>query len=307
MKAVFGTELSQEQELREVEMAFSNAFPSQSAPVSPMPDFYPWIVATFDDLLIVEVSSKYYKVAYTQAGDELTFAPFVDWEEVDKQEEWVTKSMNRMIKLSRIKAVGDWELDVLGIPFGSPSDKDGHGQYFDADTDLHLDRYPNPAVHYYHGLTAADDERAPVEIGEVKSSEVREDGVWYRIILDKAQEYAAIVMEAAKKGLARASSGTAIHLARIAWGGHIENWPVIEISLFDTEGEYGFEPASNYAVAIPVMKALFERAGIECPDNLSDDYRSKVNAIGDKQRATAASRKRRILQLKAREHLLGDE
>ncbi len=32
-----------------------------------------------------------------------------------------------------IKAVGDWELDVLAIPFGS---KDSDGQWFDENTDI---------------------------------------------------------------------------------------------------------------------------------------------------------------------------
>ena len=294
MKAAFGTELSQEQELREVEMAFTNQFPSHDAM-----NWYPWVTATFDDLVIIEVSGKYYKVAYTGEGGNLVFALFEDWEEVEKQEEWVTKSMNRMIQISRIKAVGDWELEVLGVPFGSATNKDGHGEYFDAETELHLDRYPNPAVHYYHALTP-EDQGIPEEIGEITSSEVRSDGVWYRIVLDKLSKFAELVMEAARKGLARASSGTAAHLVRIARDGHIDNWPVVEISLFDTDGKYSLMPADNRAVAIPVVKALFERAGIEYPDDLP---RSEAKAKGDKQRAEAASR----IQMKAREYLLGDE
>ena len=210
-----------------------------------------------------------------------------------------------MTERIHIKAVGEWEIDVLAIPFGSPSEKDGHGEYFDANTNLHLDRY-TPAVHYYHSLTP-EDQGIPEEIGHVKSSEIKQDGVWYRIVLNKASKFAKLVMDAAKKGLARASSGTAAHLVRIARDGHIENWPLVEVSIFDTEGKYNLMPANNRAVALPVVKALFERAGISYPDDLSDDYRSKVNAIGRRQRATAVSRKRRILQLKAREHLLGDE
>lgn len=300
MKAIYGEELSQEQELREIEMAFSSAFPSQSAPVSPTADWYPWIVATFDDLLIVEVGGKYYKVAY-QAGDEPTFAPFVDWEEVEKQEEWVTKSMGRMIKLSRIKAAGDWELDVLGVPFGSSSNKDRDGEYFDASTKLHLDRYPNPAVHYYHGFDPDGlPQGDPEEIGEVLSTEVRDDGVWYRVLLDKTKELAQRVMDAAKDGIAMASSGAAAHLFRRSRDGHIENWPLIELSLFDIDPAEGRVPANNYAVAVPVMKALFERAGIEYPDDLP---RSEANAKGDKQRAAAVSR----IQLKAREYLLRED
>ena len=29
-----------------------------------------------------------------------------------------------------IKTVGDYELDVLGIPFGSPDERDSDGEYF---------------------------------------------------------------------------------------------------------------------------------------------------------------------------------
>ena len=32
-----------------------------------------------------------------------------------------------------VKAVGDWEIEILAIPFG---DVDSDGQYFDADTDI---------------------------------------------------------------------------------------------------------------------------------------------------------------------------
>lgn len=304
MKAIYGEELSQEQELREIEMAFSNAFPSrQDTPVSPLADWYPWVVATFDDLVIVEVGGKYYKVAYTEEGSDFVFVPFEDWEEVEKQEEWVTKATKRMIKLSRIKAIGEWELEVLGVPFGNYFNKDGHGEYFDASTKLHLERYPNPAVHYYHGYNPDGIPQGdPEEIGEVQSTEVREDGVWYRVLLDKTKDLAKRVMDAATAGLARASSGSVDHLFRVGRDGHIENWPVIELSLFDMDETIGRIPANNYAVAMPVAKALFERAGISYPDDLS---RSKAKAKGDKQRAEAASRKH--IQLKAREYLLGDE
>src|SRR3989304_294100 len=36
------------------------------------------------------------------------------------------------IEHKTIKAVGDWELEVLGIPFGSPDNKDAHGEWVDA-------------------------------------------------------------------------------------------------------------------------------------------------------------------------------
>ena len=197
-----------------------------------------------------------------------------------------------------VKAAGDWELEVLGVPFGGPFDRDSDGEYFDKDTNLHMDRYPNPAVHYYHGYDPdGNPQGMPEEIGEIKATEVREDGVWYRVLLDKASEFAKRVMAAAKKGLARASSGSVEHLYRAAQDGHIENWPLIELSLFDM-GESGERrPANSYAVAVPVMKALFDRAGIPYPDNLT---RSEAKAKGEQQRAAAVSRSK----LRARLYLL---
>jgi len=300
MKAIYGAELSQQQKLLQIEQAFNNAFPgSGDEAVVPSSSWYPWIVATFDDLLIVEVNGRYYKVTYQQ-GEPMTFAPFVDWEEVEKREEWTTKSLMRRIKAAGVKAVGDWELEVLGVPFGSPTDKDRHREYFDANTKLHMDRYPNPAVHYYHGFNPdGTPQGMPEEIGEVQSTEVREDGVWYRVILDKASAFAKRVMDAAKKGLARASSGSAEHLYRVSPDGHIDNWPLIELSIFDMDESEGRRPANSYAVAIPVMKALFDRAGISYPDNLT---RSEAQARGEQQRAAAVSRSK----LRARLYMLED-
>ena len=208
--------------------------------------------------------------------------------------------------MENIKAIGDWELEVLGVPFGSANDKDKDGEYFDAKTNLHLDRYPSPAVHYYHGMTPdGEPQGSPEEIGEIQSTEVRSDGVWYRVLLDKTKEFAKRVMDAARRGLARASSGSVEHLFRRSRDGHIENWPLIELSIFDIDEIAGRMPANNYAVASPVAKALFERAGIEYPDNLSDDDGSEARA--GNARAEAVSRNRQILQLKAREYLLREE
>jgi len=92
-----------------------------------------------------------------------------------------------------------------------------------------------------------------VIIGEIKSRETRDDGEWFKVLLDKSNVYAKRVWDAAIKGLARASGGSAVHLIRYNDDGEITNFPLIELSLFDaTEGR---TPASNYAVALPALKA----------------------------------------------------
>lgn len=175
---------------------------------------------------------------------------------------WEQKSEKR----TAIKIAGDWELDVLGNPYGGPNGgKDSDGEFFSDRTKLHLDRFTNPLVVYYHGYGEDGEPQGDPEIiGRIESHEKRADGVWYRVILDKASEYARRVWDAAKEGLARASSGSISHLVRVATDGEILNWPMAELSLFDAQGKR--QPANQYAVALPVMKSVYKLAGATLPD-----------------------------------------
>lgn len=168
-------------------------------------------------------------------------------------------------KAYAVKAVGDWELDVLGVPYGGPNaGKDSDGEFFDERTNLHEDKFGMPPVVYYHGFTP-DGKPAgdPEFIGKTISRDARPDGVWFRVVLDKANQFAARVWEAAKQGAARASSGAIAHLVRTDIDGHIRHWPVAELSLLDADGPR--QPANTYAVALPVMKAIYQVAGLPLP------------------------------------------
>jgi hypothetical protein len=126
--------------------------------------------------------------------------------------------------LITVKAAGDWELDVLGVPYGNPSNLDSDGQYFDGRTRLHGDKYPLPPVVYYHGMDEGGRPSGePAYIGKTVSFEDRPDGRWYRVVLDKANDYARRVWDAAKQGAARASSGSVSHLVRYGQGGPLQN------------------------------------------------------------------------------------
>ena len=163
-----------------------------------------------------------------------------------------------------IKAVGDWMLDVLGVPFGGPQNgKDKHGEFFSPRTELYLDKF-TPLALYYHGFTPdGKPQGEPEIIGKVEKVTRAADGVWYRVALDKTKEYARRVWEAAQKGMARASSGTVAHLARIAKDGEILNWAVTELSLFDVDESR--QPANDYAVAIAAAKTFYAKAGVNLP------------------------------------------
>lgn len=191
------------------------------------------------------------------------------------------------------KTVGDWELDVLAIPFGS---RDSDGQWFDDRTDIMHEAFTTPLVVYQHGVkqgAQALDEK-PVVLGKAVpgSLEKRVDGWHIRVLLDKAVNYAKGIMEAAKQGLVAVSSGSISHLARLDIGGkliqyeknrpgRIAVWALGEISLWE-KGNGNLSPANQFAVALPVMKAMYRDAGILFPEidthGAADDQELKRRA-----------------------------
>ena len=192
-----------------------------------------------------------------------------------------------------IKSGDAWELDVLGVPYGGPNNgRDVDGQYFSPATKLYLDNYPTVPAVYYHGFDPDTGRPAgePQFIGKTTGYEVKQDGVWFRVVLDKANAYAQRVWEAAKQGIAKASSGSMTHLHRVARDGHITHWPVTELSIFDAVGKR--QPANQYAVALPAAKAVYAAAGLDLP-SLPDDIEGEdaaqpeAAAIGAQQSAPA--------------------
>jgi hypothetical protein len=172
-----------------------------------------------------------------------------------------------------VKAVGDWELEVRAVPFGRDSD----GQTFDAQTDYMLDTFSSPAIIYHHGVEpgAKNLENKPVIIGKTVGVEKRSDGIYLRVILDKTIEYARRVWEAAKKGIAVASSDSISHLARLDVAGkrimyeknrpgRIAVWPLAGVSLWDRVAG-NFTPASHNAIALPAMKAIYRDGKLPFP------------------------------------------
>jgi hypothetical protein len=185
------------------------------------------------------------------------------------------------LKIVAVKAGDEWMLDVLAVPYGGDRDgKDSDGQFFSPKTRLHLDKFEKPIILYYHGYNEDGTPQGdPVIIGEAVSHETKQDGVWWRIALDKANELAKRVWDAAKQGIAKASSGSIAHLVRYdKRTGEIQNWPLVEISLFDAIGKR--QPANQYAVAMPA----------KCDKDISDainrvEAELEVEAIGEQQRA----------------------
>jgi hypothetical protein len=124
-------------------------------------------------------------------------------------------------------------------------------------------------VLYYHGMTDRNTPTLkPEVIGKATVSKIDEKGVWFDVVLDKLNKKAQAIYEAVKKGLARASSAAAGHLIRkIKETGEIIAWGLAELSVWDWDGTKEHSPANHGALVRLPMKALYESADIEMPEN----------------------------------------
>lgn len=88
-------------------------------------------------------------------------------------------------------------LEGLAIPFGGPNRKDLQGEYFTDRTDFHLAWFPTDGrpVLYHHGL---DNEAGGETIGRQISHEVKTDGVWVEVQLQKRSKWLEMNPQAAR-------------------------------------------------------------------------------------------------------------
>lgn len=199
-----------------------------------------------------------------------------------------------------IKAVGDWELDILAIPFNEP---DSDGQYFDERTDIMDGSYQTPPGFYQHGVKqgAASLQEKVTVIGKTIYGTLKKmmDGWHLRMSLDPTRPESKNVMDAARNGRVAVSSDSVAHLARLEVAGktimyeknrkgRISVWPLAGVSLWEM-GNGNFEPASKRTFALPAMKAIYGDAGLQFPDTKQND--------GDLPEAQKAANRAREIEI----------
>lgn len=239
-----------------------------------------------------------------QAGEKVTCHASEDEAKVHMRALYasVEDAAKAFLETATVKAVGDWELDVTAIPFYK---MDADKQWFDDQTDIMHDAFPTPLIVYQHGIKqgAKELDEKPVVLGKTVpgSLEKRSDGWHIRVVLDKTVKYAKQIMDAAKRGLVAVSSGSIAHLARLDVNGRLMQyeknrpgriavWALGEVSLWE-RGNGNMQPANPFAVALPVMKAMYRDAGIPFPEIKTDTggdaqanskHRARVNEVKKK-------------------------
>lgn len=143
------------------------------------------------------------------------------------------------------EAIGTWRqvkaLDAAGervggylIVWGSPAQRDLHGEYFTPQTELAIDWFDRRPLLYHHGL---DGELKAALIGVIDTLRADDIGLWAEAQLDLRQRYVQAVRRLIERGVLGWSSGSLPHLVEVGADGAIRRWPVIEGSLTPTPAE----------------------------------------------------------------------
>jgi hypothetical protein len=184
---------------------------------------------------------------------------------------------------------------VRAHPFGSETQKDAHGEYFDKQTDFHEKDIPLPnlPVTYYHNFNPDGTPKdKPTVIGKSIARKYQSDGRWDKLHFysDKMEpDIKRRIVKAIRTKSLRASPTVIPDIHSVDDGsGHINDWATGSIAVLDAAGER--QPANQLAIGIPQMKALFKAAQIPFPKNLGGSN------MGNSTRKAAPSWKARVLK-----------
>ena len=139
------------------------------------------------------------------------------------------------------------------VVWGSPAQRDLHGEYFTPQTELGLDWYPRRPVLYQHGLDGAV--KAEM-IGVLEVLKADDSGVWAEAQLDMRGRYARSILRLVEDGALGWSSGSLPHLVTVESDGHIRRWPIVEGSLTPT-------PAEPRHTDVHTLKSAYAALGLD--------------------------------------------
>src|SRR3990172_1816509 len=186
--------------------------------------------------------------------------------------------MTQQMRFKEAGAVGEVvdgeqrKLEVLAIPYGSPTRMDRLKQWFPPRTKLMIDVGDRRPVLYMHGFSPQKRTmKDPAVIGTATVSRQDERGLWMVAeLFDYQSPLATRAWDAAKRGEAGASTGSVLHLMRPEWGlsgpppnTEVEGWPIAELSIFDVGPNR--VPISDDAVVLP-LRMVYDDLEIDFPE-----------------------------------------
>jgi len=271
---------SLDQQLEEVRQAWRAAHPLSPDLVS-MDDT--WVMETFADHLVIEKGGKYFRVTYSRnEGGNIVFAPPVEWEEVERQTEWVAKSIQlQVLEAGRnpLKSLGanddslrvgnylalwgdDDQRDLEFLRSG-PNPDGSLGEFFTKNTDF-SSSYTAAGVLYVdweHGIGKALDKTGPdadevLGVVDWKSAVLDEVGLWVERVLNRRNKYIQALESLIEAGLIGTSSEAIPGKTVALETGEITKWPLRR----DTLTVMPAEPRMMTANVVTALKSLAHAA-----------------------------------------------
>lgn len=208
-----------------------------------------YLVDVFEDYVIAQMGSIFYRIGYTVSADgAVEYGSEANWTEVEK--EYVpVKSDFVVYHGSEVKALGDGKIGGYLISFGDEDNTDvsASKDFFQKDTDFGASK--TSIMLYNHGLDKTLGLRK-IGTGTLKMDDV---GVWIEAQLEMRDKYEKAIYALAEKGKLGLSSGTAPHLVRrkrIGSANKILSWPLgLDASLTPS-------PAEPRNMAIAGLKSI---------------------------------------------------
>jgi len=126
--------------------------------------------------------------------------------------------------------------------------------FFTSRTNFELGWFAERPALIGHGLGAS----GPTVVGKVTRVEQRPEGLWCRVVLDKAGAFFGKIRDQLAAGALSFSSATMPHLAKVTPSGEITDWPLVEVSVTSS-------PASRDARITSVRSAAAHYQEIGAP------------------------------------------
>jgi hypothetical protein len=142
---------------------------------------------------------------------------------------------------------------AYAVRFTGPEERDAYGTYFDAQTDYRLDYYEKWPWLHHHGRHS---KIGPRKVGVWDERGIDEQGVFVEGEMDAHARYKEALQTLIGEQILFTSSQALSSMVRVAEDGHMELWPIGEVSSTVTPADYRQSPISAAAMrAIEVLNS----------------------------------------------------
>lgn len=237
--------------------------------------------AVYKDHCIIKKGIAHYKAGYTIDEHAIRLADQAEWKLVEPTWKEITSTSTEKAvepapgdqpyrtapviilpnRSSVIKSIGTNRIGHYAILFGSPTEKDLYGEWFDADTedvDTVFKAVGALPGLYHHAMDQTIKTEPVVLYDRMEKDDL---GWWVEGELRKASQYMTAYQKLLDANVLGASTGCLPKTRKVAPTGRIERWGVIEIS-----STWGPADGRQRTVPIQEIKTIYSDIGLTVPD-----------------------------------------